>query len=148
MDASGSLQVCAGQKSGSKAAIHAMREIFEADETDAALLIDASNAFNSLNRAAALRNVRVICPARLFGGEELESSEGTTQRDPLAMSLYAVSLQPLIPRLTTASPAKQCWYADDATGSGSLNGSKKWWDELEESGPELFSECKKNVGSL
>ena len=49
--------------SGSEAAIYAMREIFEADETDAALLIDASNAFNSLNRAAALHNVRVICPA-------------------------------------------------------------------------------------
>ena len=53
MDASGSLQVCAGQRSGSEAAIHAMREIFEADETEAALLIDASNAFNSINRAAA-----------------------------------------------------------------------------------------------
>ena len=63
MDASGSLQVCAGQKSGSEAAIHAMREMFEADETDAELLMDASNAFNSLNRAAALHNVRVICPA-------------------------------------------------------------------------------------
>ena len=36
---------------------------YEADETDAALLIDASNAFNSLNRAAALHNVRVTCPA-------------------------------------------------------------------------------------
>ena len=103
MDASGSLQVSAvRQKSRSEAAIHAMREIFEAGETDAALLIDGSNAFNSLNRAAALHNVRVICPAiaiyaintyrapaRLFvvGGKELESSEGTTQGDPLAMSL-------------------------------------------------------------
>lgn len=159
MDASGSLQVCAGQKSGSEAAIHAMREIFEADETDAALLINASNAFNSLNRAATLHNVRVICPAiaiygintyrvpaRLFvvGGKELESSEGTTQGDPLAMSLYAVSLQPLITRLTIASSAKQCWFADYATGSGSLDGLKKWWDEPEESDPGLgyFSNAK------
>ena len=54
--------VCAGQKSGGEAAIHAMRNIFEADETDAALLVDASNAFNSLNRAAALNNNRVLCP--------------------------------------------------------------------------------------
>ena len=52
IDASESLQVCAGHKSESEAAINAMREIFEANETDAALLIDASNAFNSLNRAA------------------------------------------------------------------------------------------------
>ena len=62
IDASGATQVCAGHKSGSEAAIHAMHDIFESDETDAALLFDASNAFNSLNRAAALHNVRVICP--------------------------------------------------------------------------------------
>ena len=30
---SGSLQLCAGQKSGSKAAIHAMHRIFEAEDT-------------------------------------------------------------------------------------------------------------------
>ena len=104
IDASGSLQVCAGHKSVSETAIHAMRNIFEADETDAALLIDASNAFNALNRAAALHNIRVLCPtlatyvintyrqpARLFitGGEELISAEGTTQGELLSMSLYA-----------------------------------------------------------
>ena len=62
IEASGSLQVCAGQKSGSEAAIHAMHNIFEADNTDAVLLIDASYAFSSLNRAAALHNVRILCP--------------------------------------------------------------------------------------
>ena len=39
-----------------------MRSIFNADETDAVWLIDASNAFNALNRAAALHNIRVLCP--------------------------------------------------------------------------------------
>ena len=42
IDASGSLQVCAGHKSRSEAAIHAMSSISDADETDAVLLIDAS----------------------------------------------------------------------------------------------------------
>ena len=41
-EASGSSQLCAGQKSGSEAAINAMHRIFEADYTDAVLLIDAS----------------------------------------------------------------------------------------------------------
>ena len=62
IDASGSLQVCAGHKSGSEAAIHAVRSISDADETDAVLLIDASNAFNAVNRAAVLHNIRVLCP--------------------------------------------------------------------------------------
>ena len=47
IDASGSLQVCAGHKSGSEAAIHAMCNIFEAGEKDAVLLIAASNAFKT-----------------------------------------------------------------------------------------------------
>ena len=62
VEASGSLQLCAGQKSGSEAAIHAMNTLFEADDIDAVLLIDASNAFNALNRTVALHNIRVLCP--------------------------------------------------------------------------------------
>ena len=42
-----------------------MRNIFEADETDAVVLIDASNAFNALNRAAALHNIRVVFPTQV-----------------------------------------------------------------------------------
>ena len=89
------------------------------------LLVNASNAFNSLNRAAALHNIRIVCPvvatfaintyrasARLFvtGSKELVSANGTTQGDPLAMCLYAPSLQPLISRLETVSQAKQCSF--------------------------------------
>ena len=145
-------RVCAGQKSGGEAAVHAMRNIFEADETDVALLVDASNAFNSLNRAAALNNIRVLCPliatyvtntlripARLFvvGGNELKSAEGTTLGDPLAMLMYAISLQLLISLLHNRSTAKQCWFADNATGAGPLEEVKQWWDELRGAGPPL-----------
>ena len=64
----GSLQECAraSYKSGSVAAIHAMHRIFDPDETDAVLLIDASDAFNALIRAAALHNIRVRCPTALL----------------------------------------------------------------------------------
>ena len=51
-DATGTLQLCAGQISGIEAAIHSMRNLFEKKETEAVLL-DASNAFNSLNRLVA-----------------------------------------------------------------------------------------------
>ena len=129
-----------------------MHAVFEADDTDAVLLIDASNAFNALNRAAALHNIRVLCPviaayavniyrkpARLFitGGKEIVSAEGTTQGDPLAMGLYALSIQPLITSLQVVSSVKQCWFADDASGAGSTTEIKKWWDVLSTIGPDF-----------
>ena len=135
IETSGLLQVCAGLKSGAEAAIHAMHGIFDADNADAVLLIDASNAFNSLNRVSAMHNVAVLCPTlaiyvtntyraptRHFvtGGKELKSAEGTTRGDPLAMSFYAISFEPLITHLNLSSNAKQCWYADDATCAGAF----------------------------
>ena len=152
VEASGSLQLCAGQKSGSEAAIHAMNTLFEADDIDAVLLIDASNAFNALNRTVALHNIRVLCPiiagyaintyrqpARLFivGGKEIASAEGTTQGDPLAMAFYAISTLPLITSLQAASTVKQCWFADDASGAGRVTQIKDWWDALNTLGPNL-----------
>ena len=92
--AAGTLQTCAGHEAGCEAAIHAMKEIESMDQTEAMLLVDATNAFNILNRKAALHNIGVICPsistvlnntcskpARLFvtGGVEILSLEGTTQ---------------------------------------------------------------------
>ena len=62
-DVTGALQLCAGQDAGIEAAIHAMRDIFIDDETEAILLVDARNAFNNLNRQAALFNVNKLCPA-------------------------------------------------------------------------------------
>ena len=61
------------------------------------------------------------------------------------MSFYAISLQPLITRLNLSSNAKQCSYADDVTGAGSLEELRKWWDELNEMGPSLgyFPNAKK-----
>ena len=52
----GPSQLCVGQKSGCKAAVHALDDIFDEDSTDGVLLVDASNAFNCLNRKAALVN--------------------------------------------------------------------------------------------
>ena len=51
-----------GQISGIEAAVHAVRAAFESEENEAVLLVDASNAFNSLNRQVALHNIRRFCP--------------------------------------------------------------------------------------
>ncbi len=92
-DAAGSLQLCAGQLSGIEAAVHAVRTLFQRVDTEAVLLVDTSNAFNSLNRQAALHNIQRLCPplatilintyrapTELFvDGDVLYSQEGTTQ---------------------------------------------------------------------
>ena len=68
--------------------------------------------------------------ADLFvGGGVLSLQEGTTQGDPLAMCMYAIGIQPLI-RSLQSSGTKQVWYADDATGGGTLEDVKNWWDHL------------------
>ena len=54
IEAAGPLQTCAGLKSGIEASIHAMKSIFDEESTEALLLVDAENAFNKLNRKAAI----------------------------------------------------------------------------------------------
>jgi hypothetical protein len=140
----GPLQLCAGQSAGVEAAVHAMRQLFEADETDAAILVDADNAFNRGNRKVDLHNIQYVCPifkyvlintyrtpSRIFvlGGWELPSQEGTTQGCPLAMAMYALAIVPLVKQLHGLY--KQVWFADDGTGAGSLNELRIWWDKLE-----------------
>ena len=61
-EAAGSHQLCGGQIAGIEAAVHAVRQLFDNDDTEAILLVDASNAFNSLNRANALTHIRGLCP--------------------------------------------------------------------------------------
>lgn len=146
-DAAGSLQLCAGQISGCEAAAHSVRECFQEESTEAALLVDASNAFNSLNRLSALHNIRHLCPSiatilincyraptdLFIDGDVILSQEGTTQGDPLAMPMYALATVPLIRRLT--STVKQTWYADDAAATGKLARLRVWWDEISCLGP-------------
>ena len=62
LSSAGNLQLCAGQPGGCEAAVHAISDIFEEEETDALLLVDADNAFNSLNRRVLLHNIQYLCP--------------------------------------------------------------------------------------
>ena len=110
-----------------------MSSIFANEEVDGVLLVDAKNAFNSLNRQSALRNIARSCPslspllincyrsgAEMYvGSESVLSLEGTTQGDPLAMAMYALASVPLIHRMATADTI-QTWFAEDATAGARL----------------------------
>ena len=143
------LQLCAGQPAGCEAAIHAMRKIFDSADSEGFLQVDATNAFNCLNRGAALRNISVLCPSlstilintyrvssKLYiDGSHMLSQEGTTQGHPLAMPMYALGVVPLIQKLTDVD-VSQIWYADDAAAGGSLQSLRSWWIHLTTLGPD------------
>ena len=150
LESAGSLQLCAGHQSGCEAAVHAMKDIFQDDDTEGLLLIDATNAFNSLNRNVLLHNIQYICPAmstyirncyqkhsRLFiaGGGEVRSAEGTTQGDPLAMAGYGVGITPLFQLIR--NDTKQAGFADDLSGAEKLINLRLWWDNIFTFGPLL-----------
>ena len=130
IEATGCLHTCAGDSyNGCVAAIHTMNEVFNNPDMEATLLIDAENAFNSINMQTALANINIICPSiyrvlydtyqapiQMFinGGGEIMSCEGTTQGDPLAMAMYALAVTPSIKMLCSKCPDVT---EDDATGA-------------------------------
>ena len=166
--AAGPLQTCSGLKAGIEAAIHATRGNFENIETECIILVDAENAFNNLNRKAALKNIKTICPpfyrylnntyqkpAQLIINDQktveiILSKEGGTQGDVTAMALYAIGIKPLIDNLANCvnkETCAQCWFADDSSSGGKLTEVRKWWDELCNLGPKYgyFPLPKKTV---
>ena len=107
-------------------------------------MVDASNAFNIVNRHVMLHNLQRQCPefapiainmyrrpSRLFvSGSEILSQEGTTQGDNLAMHLFAMGTLPILQFLERTNSALQVWLADDATAVGKLEGLRTWWDDI------------------
>ena len=62
IDSVGSLQVCAEHEGGCKAAVYTVRTVLEREDSEADLIIDAANIFNSVNRNVFLHNMRIIHP--------------------------------------------------------------------------------------
>ena len=101
------LQLSVGQDAGVEADVHAMHEIFFKESTEAVLLMDAENAFTSINRKVMLDNIKFTCPlistyisscyvppTKLFsfGRDEILSKEGTTKVIRLQWGLIPLAL--------------------------------------------------------
>ena len=158
-------QLSAGIRAGIEGAIHAINDIFNehGDEGWGVLMVDASNAFNSVNRIAALLNSRILwprCSRFIFNTYRgwaplvmtnsntlLYSKEGVTQGDPLSMFIYAVGTLPLIRSLHHPERRIQVWYADDASAGAALEELKEWLSDLMRLGPSYgyYPEPKKSV---
>ena len=148
--AAGALQLSAGQDAGVEAVVHSMRDIFSEENTEVVLLIDAENAFISINRKVLLHNMRFLCPLIstyisncyaaperlfIFGVGEILSKERTTQGDPTSMGTYALGILPILHSLldfvlTSDLQTREVAFVDDLTVAGKLADIKSFWDKL------------------
>ena len=144
----GPLQLGVGYDGGCEAAVHAMSIM--SSESEATLLVNATNAFNNLNRNNTLVNISRLCPSLAnivintyrqdtslhIQGKTVMSQEGTVQGDPLSTCIYAIGLRPLIDRINHQD-TKQLWYVDDAAATGTLDALYEWWSKLINEGPKF-----------
>ena len=127
--------------------------IFDSVNGWGVLLVDASNAFNSINRTALLLHARTLWPRCcrylfntycgwsvlvLWGSSDfLSSKEGITQGDPLSMFMYAIGTLPLVHSLRNPAQLTQIWYADYASVCGHLENVYEWFSQLRSRGPDF-----------
>ena len=133
------LQVGVAVPLGGEAAVHTARQWMYrrgGHATDVFLKVDFHNAFNTVDRAALLRQVRLHLPGLapwaewcysrhnrlLFHGDVLTSEAGVQQGDPLGPLLFALALQPAM-QAAKAGPLNQSphlifAYLDDVCLAG------------------------------
>ena len=129
------LQVGVGVKAGCEAVIHSVAHILEKQDLPSlsrwTLLVDFSNAFNCVSREHMANALRLVLPGLSrwiewcycsrsilrFGDHSLLSCCGVQQGDPLGPLCFALTLQPVIERISRELPNLLCnaWYLDGGT---------------------------------
>ena len=56
------LQDSTGYEARAEATIHSMKAIYDDENTDGVILVDAQNSFNRISRKATLHNMQILCP--------------------------------------------------------------------------------------
>ena len=106
-----------------------MHDIFNDDNTEGILLIDAENAISSINRRLCYTAGDII------GGGELLSKQGTTQGNPASMGAYALGILPLLQFLLDFISVNEL-NSNDFTVAGKLSSIKDYWIQLTSIGPK------------
>ena len=148
-------QLGVGVRNGCEAIIHATSQLISSNTPNQqwTLLLDFSNAFNSISREVMFKETRhriptiaawmescYSCQPRLmFGDDSIPSCCGVQQGDPLGPLGFALTLHPLIERLKSEVPelALNVWYLDDGTLVGSPEGLSAALHIIESVGPTL-----------
>ena len=132
------LQVGVGIPAGCEAIVHSLSIIFHghsSPESRCSLLVDFSNAFNSIDRGLLFLEARARIPAisawleccygfqplLFLGDHTILSCLGVQQRDPLGPLAFALALHPLVEQIKQGVPGLwlNSWYLDDGTLCGS-----------------------------
>ena len=145
------MQVSAEQ-AGWESIAPTIHEIYEDLLSEALLLMDPFNAFNSIKRNAFLHNISIIRPpleryvgicyyanTRLFiiGGGEVQSMEGEAQGDPTIMAIYPIAIMLHVPILLAEINHTAPASADDLTAAGTTIHLRNWWRTLSRLGPKF-----------
>lgn len=129
------MQVGVGVPMGAEAAVHTTRQWLHRNSGNAIKVfvkLDFTNAFNTVDRAHLLREVRLRLPGLacwaewcyshhsrlLFQGTAISSEAGVQQGDPLGPLLFALALQPSLHAATTAEVELAFAYLDDVCLAG------------------------------
>ena len=133
------LQVGVGIPGGCEAIVHSLASLLNdcsiPPESRCTLLVDFSNAFNSIDRGLMFEEARARIPSMsswleccygsqpvLFLGEHtILSCCGVQQGDPLGPLGFVVALHPIVERIKREVPGLllNSWYLDDGTLCGS-----------------------------
>ena len=115
------------------------------------LLLDFSNAFNSINRGCMFQEIRARIPSMAawmescygahpilhLGVDFILSCCGVQQGDPLNPLGFALTLQPIVERIKAEVPGLNinAWYLDDRTLCGTPDDLAEVLRIVEEEGP-------------
>uniref|UniRef100_A0A1X7SS29 Reverse transcriptase domain-containing protein n=1 Tax=Amphimedon queenslandica TaxID=400682 RepID=A0A1X7SS29_AMPQE len=131
-------QLGVGVSNGAESLVHSLKLLLSNPSvpplSQCCLLLDFSNAFNSIDRSALFREVRSRFPSLspwleccygaqpnlLFGEYTLLSCAGVQQGDPLGPLAFSILLHPIIERVQQEVPGLllNAWYLDDGILTG------------------------------
>ena len=148
------LQLGVGVKCGCEAIVHSVSRTLKDYNTPPedcwVLLLDFSNAFNSVSRNQMIKEVRACIPSiaawmeSCYGvqpilhlaDDTILSQSGVQQGDPLGLLGFALTFQPIIERIKEVPRLKiNAWYLDDGTLCGSPSDLLEALKIVEEDGP-------------
>ena len=149
------LQVGVGIPAGCEAIVHSLASLLNNSsilpESRCVLLVDFSNAFNSIDRGHMFEEARSRIPSisswleccyssqplLFFGEHTILSCCGVQQGDPLGPLGFALALHPIVERIKREVPGLllNSWYLDDGTLCGSISDICSALDIIETDGP-------------